>query len=138
VRGSGTRITIAWSAATNARRYGIMVRQANGVVMTLTVRATERHAVIENLSKPFSGTVTVAAVGGLPGVFGKRARAPFKAVGPRGSSARRSTRGPEWASPVPGDRSSRWGRLRLASSPMLNAAVRGNAYANAPDRAVRK
>jgi hypothetical protein len=86
VRRSGSRLTVAWAAATNAARYGITVQTANGQTRTVTVRAPKHTATIKGLSPQFGGSVTVSAEGGLPGVFGKRARAPFKAVAPRVSA----------------------------------------------------
>ena len=86
VRRSGSRLTVSWSAAVNAARYGITVQAANGQTRTVTVRAPKRTATIKGLSPQFGGSVTVSAQGGLPGVFGKRARGTFKAIAPRVSA----------------------------------------------------
>jgi hypothetical protein len=86
IRRIGSRLTVSWSAATNAKHYGITVQAANGQTRTITVRAPKRTTIIKGLSPQFGGTVTVSAEGGLPGVFGKRARASFKAVAPRVSA----------------------------------------------------
>jgi hypothetical protein len=83
---SGSRLVLSWLAAKNAKRYGITVQAANGQTKTLTVRAAKRTATIKGISPQFGGTVTVSAEGGLPGVFGKRARTTFKAVAPRVSA----------------------------------------------------
>ncbi|MES1193922.1 MAG: hypothetical protein ABUM26_06315, partial [Solirubrobacterales bacterium] len=86
VKRSGSRLVLSWLAARNAKRYGITVQAANGQTRTVTVRAPKRTATIKGLSPQFGGTVTVSAEGGLPGVFGKRARATFTAVAPRVSA----------------------------------------------------
>jgi hypothetical protein len=86
VKRSGSRLMLSWPAAKNAKRYGIAVQGANGQTRTVTVRAPKHTATIKGLSPQFGGTVTVSAEGGLPGVFGKRARATFKAVAPRVSA----------------------------------------------------
>ncbi len=83
---SGSRLVLSWLAAKNAKRYGITVQVANGQTKTLTVGAAKRTATIKGISPQFGGTVAVSAEGGLPGVFGKRARGSFKAVAPRVSA----------------------------------------------------
>jgi hypothetical protein len=86
VRRAGSRLIVTWAAAVNAKRYGVVLQAANGQTRTITVGAAKRTATITGVSPQFGGTVTVAAEGGLPGVFGKRARATFKAVAPRVSA----------------------------------------------------
>jgi hypothetical protein len=86
VRRSGSRLIVSWATATNAKHYGITVQAVNGQTQTVTVRAPKRSTIIKGLSPQFGGSVTVSAEGGLPGVFGKRARGSFKAVAPRVSA----------------------------------------------------
>ncbi|MET0601546.1 MAG: LamG domain-containing protein [Baekduia sp.] len=86
VKRSGSRLVLSWLAAKNAKHYGITVQAANGQTRTVTVRAPKRTTTIKGISPQFGGSVIVSAEGGLPGVFGKRARGSFKAVTPRVSA----------------------------------------------------
>lgn len=86
VRRSGSRLIVSWVTATNAKHYGITVQAANGQTRTVNVPAAKRTTTINGISQQFGGSVTVSAEGGLPGVFGKRARSSFKAVAPRVSA----------------------------------------------------
>jgi hypothetical protein len=88
VQRRGETLTVRWDAAINADTYGIVVRQANGDVRTLAVKATVKkpQATLKGVSEQFGGTVTVTAEGGLPGVYGKDDAASFKATAPEASA----------------------------------------------------
>jgi hypothetical protein len=70
-------LTVTWTAAKNAKRYGITVHLADGSAKT--VETARRSARISGLGAGFKGTVTVHAQG-VQGNWGKAASGRFKAT----------------------------------------------------------
>jgi hypothetical protein len=74
---SGT-LTVTWTAAKNAKRYGITVKLADGSAKT--VETARRSVRISGLGAGFGGTATVHAKG-VEGNWGKAGSTRFKATG---------------------------------------------------------
>jgi hypothetical protein len=71
-------LTVTWTAAKNAKRYGITVHLADG--STKTVETTRKSARISGLGAGFQGTISVHAQG-VQGDWGKAGSARVAATG---------------------------------------------------------
>jgi hypothetical protein len=76
-RAKSGAVTVTWTAAKNAKRYGITVKLADGSAKT--VKTARRSVKISGLGAGFGGTATVHAQG-VQGNWGKAGSARFKAT----------------------------------------------------------
>jgi hypothetical protein len=79
VRRAGKSLVVSWTAARNAARYGVTVRQANGAYKLVRVAGGKHSVRIKGIRADFAGTVWVHARG-LLGNWGKSATARFAAT----------------------------------------------------------
>ena len=74
---AGTSLSVRWTSAAGATRYGILLKSGNAASRTVRVGASRRSVVLKNVPTTYGGSVAVSARGAA-GDWGKPRTATFQ------------------------------------------------------------